>query len=136
MTVPPEEKYAALHELAERGRKIERRRGPDPYPRPTGPPPGLDELRARRVEITRVAERHGARAVRVFGSVARGETQPDSDLDVLVELGERRGLFDLTALQHDLEDLLGCPVHVMTTSGLREALPDTREEIEREAVRL
>lgn len=127
---------SALHELAERGREIERRRGPDPYPRPTGPPPGLDVLRRRRAEITRAAERHGARAVRVFGSVARGETQPDSDLDLLVELGERRGLFDLTALQHDLEDLLGCPVHLMTTSGLREARPDTREEIEREAVRL
>lgn len=91
VTVPPEERYAALHQLAERGREIERRRGPDPYPRPTGPPPNLEELRRRRDEITRVAERHGTRAVRVFGSVARGEARPESDLDVLVELGERRG---------------------------------------------
>lgn len=136
MTVQPEQKYAALHELAERGRGIERQRGADPYPRPTGPAPGLDELRSRRAEITPIAERHGARDVRVFGSVARGDARPDSDLDVLVELGERRGLFDLAALQRDLEDLLGCPVHVMTTSGLRQAHPDTREEIQREAVHL
>ena len=72
----------------------------------------------------------------MFGSVARGDARPESDVDVLVELGERRGLFDLAALQHDLEDLLGCPVHVMTTSGLREAHSDTREEIEREAAQL
>jgi uncharacterized protein len=73
--------------------------------------------------------------VRVFGSVARGDTGPHSDLDVLVEM-EGRGLLAQAGLQGDLEDLLECPVHVMTTSGLTYARQDAREQIEREAVSL
>jgi len=107
---------------------------PDPYPRPTGPAPTLDELWRRRDEIMRIADRHGASNVRIFGSVARGNAGPGSDLDVLVEMD--RGLLAQAALQNDLEDLLGCPVHVTTTSGLRYAREDAREEIEREAVSL
>ncbi|MFZ0383142.1 MAG: hypothetical protein WCD11_34235 [Solirubrobacteraceae bacterium] len=45
MSVPAEDEYAELRRLGELGREIERRRGPDPYPRPTGPPPSLEELR-------------------------------------------------------------------------------------------
>jgi predicted nucleotidyltransferase len=82
----------------------------------------------------RIAVRHGASKVRVFGSVARGGAGSGSDLDVLVEMN--RGLLAQAALQNDLEDLLGCPVHVTTTSGLRHAREDAREEIEREAVSL
>jgi predicted nucleotidyltransferase len=82
----------------------------------------------------RIADRHGASNVRIFGSVARGNAGPGSDLDVLVEMD--RGLLAQAALQNDLEDLLGCPVHVTTTSGLRYAREDAREEIEREAVSL
>jgi predicted nucleotidyltransferase len=125
-----------LRELADRGREIERRRPPDPYPRPTGPAPSLEELRQRRDEITGVAATHGARRLRIFGSVARGDQVPESDVDVLVELGERRGLFDMAALQRTLEELLGCPVHVMTVTGLSQADEKTRERIEREAVSL
>ena len=136
MNVPGDGKYEALRRLGDRGREIERARGPDPYPRPTGPAPKLDELRRRRDEVERVAARHGAGTVWVFGSVARGDGGPDSDLDVLVDLGERGTLFDQVALQHGLEDLLGCPVHVMTTGGLRQARPNTRKEIKREAVQL
>jgi len=136
VAVPPEEKYAALHELAERGREIERRRGPDPYPSPTGPPPNLTELRRRRDEIAQVAARHRVGTVWIFGSVARGDARPDTDLDVLVDLGERGTLFDQAALQGSLEDLLGCPVPVISTGGLRQARAETRERIEREAVRL
>jgi predicted nucleotidyltransferase len=55
---------------------------------------------------------------------------------VLVEMGDRRGLFDTAAMQGDLEDLLGCPVHVMTVSGLSHARQQTRERIEREAISL
>ncbi|MGN6867995.1 MAG: nucleotidyltransferase family protein [Solirubrobacteraceae bacterium] len=122
--------------LGDRGREIERRRPPDPYPRPTGPAPRLEQLRQRRDEISRVAARHGARTLRIFGSVARGDQGPGSDVDVLVEMGDRRGLFDIAALQRNLEDLLGCPVHVMTVTGLSQADADTRERIEREAVSL
>lgn len=122
--------------MAELGGEIERRCGPDPYPRPTGPAPSLEELRRRRNEIKEIATRHGAANMRVFGSVARGDAGAGSDLDVLVEMGERRGLFDQAALQHGLEDLLRCPVHVMTTSGLTHAREHTREDIEREAVAL
>jgi len=125
-----------LRELADRGREIERRRPPDPYPRPTGPAPSLEQLRERRDEISRVAARHGARTLRIFGSVARGDEGPGSDVDVLVEMEDRRGLFDTAALQGDLEDLLGCPVHVMTVTGLIHASEQTRERIEREAISL
>ncbi len=126
--------YAALHKLGELGREIDRRREPDPYPRPPGPAPSLQELRRRRGEIERLAARHGARGLRVFGSVARGEAGPDSDLDVLVEMEQQRGLFEQAGLQGDLEELLHCPVHIATTRGLRHARESTREQIEREAM--
>jgi predicted nucleotidyltransferase len=74
--------------------------------------------------------------VRVFGSVVRGDAGPDSDLDILIDMGDRRGLFAQAALQNALEDLLGCRVHVTTTQGLNYAREDTRERIEREAVAL
>jgi hypothetical protein len=76
------------------------------------------------------------KTVRVFGSVARGEIGPGSDLDFLVEMGKGGSLLEQAALQNDLEDLLGCPVHVVTTTGLSRAREDTRERIEREAVSL
>ena len=126
----------ALHRLGALGRELERRRAPDPYPRASGPALSLEELRRRRDEIKRVAARHGARTVRVFGSVARGDPGPSSDVDVLVEMGDRRSLLELAALQGDMEDLLGCPVHVVTTGGLSHAREHTRDQIEREAVSL
>lgn len=70
----------------------------------------------------------------MFGSVARGEAGPDSDLDVLVEMEQQRGLFEQAGLQGDLEELLHCPVHIATTRGLRHARESTREQIEREAM--
>ena len=134
--VPSEGRYTALRRLGELGREIERERGPDPYPRPTGPAPSLEELRRRRHEIERVAARHRIRTLRVFGSVARGDGGPGSDLDVLVDMGDRNSLLEQAALQGDLEDLLGCQVHVTTTGGLSAASEETRERIEREAVSL
>jgi predicted nucleotidyltransferase len=101
----------------------------------SGPAPSLEEVRRRRGEIERLAARHGARGVRVFGSVARGEARPDSDLDVLVEM-EQRGMLEQAGLQGDLEELLRCPVHVATTCGLRYARESTRKQIEREAIPL
>ena len=129
-------RYRTLRSLGALGRQIESRRGADPYPRPTGPAPSLVELRRRHEEIERIALRHGARTVRVFGSVARGEANLESDLDVLVDMGDRRSLLDQAALQGDLEDLLGCPVHVVTTGGLSYAPENTRMRIENEAVSL
>lgn len=81
--------------------------------------PELTELRRRRGEILEVAAARGARRVRVFGSVARGEASASSDVDFLVDLDEGRGLFDLGGLLMDLRDLLGCEVDVMTEAGLR-----------------
>jgi predicted nucleotidyltransferase len=71
----------------------------------------------------------------VFGSVPRGDAGLGSDLYVLVDM-DRGSLFDQAALQGNLEDLLGCPVQVVTTGNLRYAREPTREEIEREAVSL
>jgi hypothetical protein len=81
-------------------------------------------LQERREEILRIAAQHGASNVRIFGSVARGETRPDSDVDFLVELEPSRSLLDRVALIQDLEDLLGTKVDVATERGLRQCLRD------------
>jgi predicted nucleotidyltransferase len=75
-------------------------------------------LKTNRAEILRLAEKHGASNVRLFGSLARGEAGPDSDVDLLVEMNERRTPFFPGGLIADLEDLLGCRVEVVTESGL------------------
>ena len=75
-------------------------------------------LREKRQEILRIAAKHGANRVRVFGSAARGETDEDSDLDLLVDMDSGRSLFDLGGLKAELENLLGCPVDVVTEGGL------------------
>jgi hypothetical protein len=66
-----------------------------------------------------IAANHGATNVRVFGSVARGEARPDSDVDFLVTMEPGRSLFDLGGLLMDLRDLLDCEVDVVTEAGLR-----------------
>ena len=75
-------------------------------------------LKFKRHEIIDIAARHGARNVRIFGSVVRGEARPESDLDLLVELEEGRSLMDHVALLQDLEDLLGCRVDVVSEKAL------------------
>ena len=65
-----------------------------------------DDLHRRRQTLHRIAARHGASNLRVFGSVARGEERPDSDIDLLVDLAEERGFRDYLALAEDLERLL------------------------------
>jgi hypothetical protein len=81
-------------------------------------------LKEKREEILRVAARHGAYNVRIFGSVARGETDDASDLDVLVDMEEGRSLFDLGGLLADLEELLGGKVDVVTANGLHWYIRD------------
>ena len=95
---------------------------------------GLDEvIGARREEVLRLAAKHGARNVRVFGSVARGEADAASDLDFLIELEPGRNLLDMGGLLIDLQSLLGRPVDVISEKGLR---PSIRARVLREAVPL
>ena len=79
-------------------------------------------LEKHRDEILRLARCRGARNVRVFGSVARGEDSETSDLDVLVDLEPGRGLLDLGGLTMDLRDLLSMDVDVFTPSLLKERI--------------
>ncbi|MFQ5846038.1 MAG: nucleotidyltransferase family protein [Candidatus Methylomirabilales bacterium] len=88
-------------------------------------------LKAKREEILRIASKHGARNVRVFGSVARGEADEASDIDLLVDLEPGRSLLDLGGLWSELNELLGRRVEVVTEKGLRERI---RDRVLREAV--
>ncbi len=90
-------------------------------------------LKAKREEILRIAAQHGARNLRVFGSVARGDAGADSDLDLLVDMEPGRSLFDMGGLLMDLQDLLGCTVDIVSERGLR---PRIRERVLSEAVPL
>ncbi len=90
-------------------------------------------LQAQRNDILRIAARHGARNVRVFGSVARGDARSDSDVDILVDMEPGRSLFDLGGLLYDLQTLLGVDVDVVTEKGLR---PRIRAQVMQEAVPL
>jgi uncharacterized protein len=81
--------------------------------------PRMAKLRLNRDLIRRAAHRHGASNIRVFGSVARGEDRPDSDIDLLVDMDVRtRGLFPLAALGDELSALLGEQFDVVPTSAL------------------
>jgi predicted nucleotidyltransferase len=75
-------------------------------------------LREMRDDILRVAARHGARNIRIFGSAARGEMGPDSDIDFLVDLEPGRTLLDLSGLWADLSELLGRRIDVVTEHGI------------------
>ncbi len=90
-------------------------------------------LAQRRADILAVASRHGATTVRVFGSVARGEDDENSDIDFLVELEAGRSLFDLGGLVVELHELLGHPVDVVTVRGLKDRI---RARVLAEAVSL
>ena len=95
---------------------------------------GIDDLLgARREDVLRLAAKHGARNVRIFGSAARGEANATSDLDFLVELEPGHNLLDMGGLLMDLQALLGRPVDVISEKGLR---PSIRARILREAVPL
>ena len=84
----------------------------------------MADLVARREEILAVAEERGAYNVRVIGSVARGEADEDSDVDILVDMEQGRSLLDLGGLLMDLRELLDCSVDVATEEGLRERIRD------------
>ena len=87
----------------------------------------------KRAEILRIAACHGARNVRLFGSLARGEAGSRSDLDLLITLDPGRSLLDIIAIKQDLEDLLGCKVDVVTEDALS---PYIRDQVLNEALHL
>ena len=90
-------------------------------------------LASQRQDILEIAARYGARNVRIFGSMARGDAGPDSDLDILVDMEAGRSMFDLGGLLYDLQAFLGVDVDLVTEKGLR---PRIRERVLREAVPL
>lgn len=88
-----------------------------------------EELFRKKSMIAALARAHGVRSVRLFGSVARGEDGPDSDIDLLVEIEAGRSLLDLIGLENDLSEALGRKVDAVTVAGakprvLRTALRD------------
>jgi hypothetical protein len=84
----------------------------------------------KRDDILRIAERHGAYNVRLFGSVARGEAGPDSDVDLLIDVGEKVSSWFPGGLVLDVEELLGRRVDVVEEVALR---PELRPYVLREA---
>ena len=95
---------------------------------------GIEEvLGEKRDEILRIAAKHGVTSIRVFGSVARGDAGPDSDVDFLIESGPNRTPWFPAGLIVDLEDLLGRRVDVASPNALHWYLKD---RILREAVPL
>jgi len=88
-------------------------------------------VRAKREEIRKIAAKHGARNIRVFGSVARGSARPSSDVDFLVDVEPVTSSWFPAGLVSDLESLLGRRVDVVTERGLN---PLIRDEVLQEAV--
>ncbi len=81
----------------------------------------LERLRSKRAAIQKLAAAHGARNIRVFGSVARGDAAPASDIDFLVDMEPERNALDLSELAVDLEEELGRPVDVVEIRRLSSA---------------
>lgn len=108
---------------------VEIRRGTNSLP----PSPLAERLMARRLAVVETAARYGAHDVRLFGSVARGEDGPHSDIDLLVTLSPGTGLLALAGLQRDLERVLEAPVDVIPDDGVK---PRVWQRIQRELVAL
>ena len=90
-------------------------------------------VEAHREEILAIAARRGASNVRLFGSIARGQDGPESDVDLLVSFESGRSLLDLIGLKHEIEDLVHRPVDVVTDGALS---PYIRDRVLAEAVPL
>lgn len=90
-------------------------------------------MRARRAEMIGLGRRHGVDHIRIFGSVARGDANEVSDLDLLVDVQPDQGLLALSAFALDVEDLLHVPTQVTTVKGLN---PRIRDRVVAEAVEL
>ena len=84
----------------------------------------VDLVKTKREQILRLARRHGVTGVRVFGSMARGDAGPQSDVDLLIEVGADPSPWFPGSLIAELEELLGRRVQVVTERGLDELLRD------------
>jgi predicted nucleotidyltransferase len=96
-------------------------------------PGKIDLLDLKRAEILAAARRHRARQVYVFGSVARGDAQQDSDVDLLIDFEPGITLVELAQLKHELESILERNVDIVSSMSLPESL---KTQIEKDAVRL
>ena len=92
-----------------------------------------ESFRRKKSAVQKIARTYGAKHVRLFGSVARGDDTESSDLDLLVDMKKSSTLLDIIAIKQDVEDLLGVDVHVVTESSLS---PYIRKDILKEAVDL
>ena len=97
----------------------------------------FDQIRQFTPQITKIAQKHGISKIYVFGSVARGEDTPQSDVDLLVEMQEGASLFGLAGFCYEVERILGIHVDVVP----RSILPQVRDQefvtnIQREAIAL
>jgi predicted nucleotidyltransferase/DNA-binding XRE family transcriptional regulator len=107
---------------------------PDGRSRPGLPDTPLGRrLRRHRAAVLETVRRHGASNVRVFGSVARGEDGPESDVDLVVDLAPGTGLVGWATLERELSQVLGAPVDVAPSDSLR---PELRDAVEAEAIPL
>lgn len=82
------------------------------------------DIRQRKDQILRIAEKYGAHDLRVFGSILHTKSAPH-DLDLLVRMDHERSLLDRISLAHEMEDLLGCPVDVVNERALHPAIRDS-----------
>jgi predicted nucleotidyltransferase len=76
-------------------------------------------VESKREQVMAIAARHHASRVRLFGSAARGEDRPDSDIDLLVDFDQDSSLFDLMRMARELEALFGRAVDVVSAGGLK-----------------
>lgn len=91
------------------------------------------DIMQKRADILRIAKTHGAHDVRLFGSVARGDSTPSSDIDLLVHMDSNRSLLDRIAMIHELEDIFHCNVDVVNDQAIA---PSIRSNVLAEAVAL
>lgn len=91
--------------------------------------PNAKDIQRHRPEIDRLAESFGVTSIKLFGSVARGEATPSSDVDLLVRMSPGRSLLDLVGFEQGVSDLLGCPVDVVAEGGIHPLIePQIRSE--------
>lgn len=92
---------------------------------------GLEQIKERALSVRDIAARHGARNIRIFGSVVRNEAGADSDVDLLVDMDDDRSLLDLVAVERELGELLNRKVDIVVDGGIS---PYLRDRIYAEAI--